>query len=58
MVNELGKKPLRELISKYLGKDFAFEKKVGFPVDLAKIYNELNLSSYEIWFKKNLEILK
>lgn len=58
MINELGKKPLRELISKYLGKDFAYEKKVGFPVDLTKIYNEFNLSSYEIWFQKNLEILK
>ena len=54
---ELGKKPLRDLLSLRMG-DFAYEKKVGFPVDLTKIFsNPRNLSSYELWFEKNLEIL-
>lgn len=54
----LGKEPLRSLLSKYENKKFAYEKKIGFPVDLQKIYNEPKKSSYEIWFEKNLEILK
>jgi asparagine synthase (glutamine-hydrolysing) len=58
MVNVLGKKPLRELLSKYMGREFSFEKKVGFPVDLTDVFsNPLNLSSYELWFSKNLEVL-
>ena len=59
MFNDLGKKPLREIIVKYMGKDFAYERKVGFPVDLTKIFNNpRNLNSYELWFEKNLEILR
>lgn len=54
----LGKYPLRHIISCYMGEEFAFETKVGFPVDLTKIFdNPLGLSSYELWFKKNLEVL-
>ena len=48
----------RELLAKKMGYDFAFEKKVGFPVDIKKIYDDDSVSSsYDIWFKKNLEIL-
>jgi asparagine synthase (glutamine-hydrolysing) len=58
MINTLGKRPLRELLSGYMGRDFSFEKKVGFPVDLTKIFdNPRELSSYELWFSKNLEVL-
>ena len=59
MQDDLGKKPLRDIIGKYLGYEFAFEKKVGFPVDLTKIFENPNaLSSYELWFKENLKVLK
>lgn len=59
MGDELGKLPLRELISKFMGREFAFEKKVGFPVDLTKIFdNKQSLSSYELWFEENLKVLK
>lgn len=55
----LGKLPLRKLAMQYMGKEFAFAKKVGFPVDLTRIFaNPHNLSSYELWFQRNLEILK
>ena len=55
----LGKTPLRELISPYKGHDFAFEKKVGFPVDLTEIFDQYDdENSYEIWFKENLRIIK
>ncbi|ELS9252761.1 asparagine synthetase B family protein [Vibrio parahaemolyticus] len=54
----LGKVPLREIISEYKGNSFAFEKKVGFPVDLTKVFeNPENLSSYDLWFKENLKVL-
>jgi len=58
MFNKLGKKPLRALLSRYMGDNFAYEPKVGFPVDLTKIFdNPENKSSYELWFSKNLEVL-
>lgn len=58
MGNILGKSPLRELISPYKGHEFAFEKKVGFPVDLTAIFDQYgDESSYEIWFKENLRII-
>lgn len=58
MNDNVGKIPLRELIIPFMGKEFAYEKKVGFPVDLTKIFNnEENLSSYELWFKENLKVL-
>lgn len=57
--NNLGKIPLRELIEKYMGTSFAYDKKVGFPVDLTRIFNnENNFSSYELWFHENLKVLK
>jgi asparagine synthase (glutamine-hydrolysing) len=59
MKNGVGKHPLRELLARYLGDQFAFEQKVGFPVDLTAIFeDERKLSSYELWFDKNLEILR
>ncbi len=59
MGETLGKLPLRDILSKFMGRDFSYEKKVGFPVDLTKVFdNKELLSSYELWFKENLEVLK
>jgi asparagine synthase (glutamine-hydrolysing) len=59
MGDVLGKMTLRNLIAQYKGQQFAFEKKVGFPVDLIKVFpNPEKLSSYDLWFKENLEVLK
>ena len=58
MGNSLGKMPLRKIISKYKGDGFAYDKKIGFPVDLTKVFeNEENLSSYDLWFKENIKVL-
>ncbi|MBS9898249.1 asparagine synthetase B [Vibrio alginolyticus] len=59
LMNEfVGKKPLRDLITPFMGKEFAYDKKVGFPVDLTKIFdNQNNRSSYELWFSENLKVL-
>ncbi|MBE8564354.1 asparagine synthetase B family protein [Vibrio sp. OPT20] len=59
LMNEnVGKKPLRDLILPFMGEEFAYDKKVGFPVDLTKIFdNENNLSSYELWFSENLKVI-
>jgi len=58
MSEGLGKKPLRDLLARHMGNGFAFEKKVGFPVDLTEIFdNPKGLSSYDLWFERNLEIL-
>jgi len=57
--DRLGKTPLRQLSIKPYGEKFAFESKVGFPVDLKAIYGDKSDStSYDIWFRKNREILK
>jgi len=59
MCGDLGKIPLRKIIKEYKGEEFAFEKKVGFPVDLTKIFhNPDKLSSYDLWFKENLKVLE
>ncbi len=54
----VGKFPLREIISKTQGDDFAFAEKVGFPVDLSTIFNVSNsdtkYTNYDIWRKENL----
>ena len=58
MYRDLGKRPLREQVEGYMGAEFAFEKKVGFPVDLTKVFNSTEpKTSYDLWFEKNLEIL-
>lgn len=55
----LGKLPLREVIEKYMGAEFAYEEKIGFPVDLTKVFqNDGKLSSYELWFKENLKVIE
>lgn len=57
MGDRLGKIPLREIITQYMGKGFAYESKVGFPVDLTKVFeNKYNSSSYELWFEENLKV--
>lgn len=59
MGETLGKLPLRNILSQFMGQEFAYEKKVGFPVDLTKIFdNYESLTSYELWFKENLKVLK
>jgi asparagine synthase (glutamine-hydrolysing) len=59
MGDVLGKLPLRNIIARFKGNEFAFEKKVGFPVNLTKIFdNPDGLSSYDLWFKENLKVLK
>jgi len=58
MANGLGKVPLRKLLEESMGSEFPFEKKVGFPIDLTRVFNNpQNLKSYDIWFEKNLEVL-
>ncbi|MBM7072029.1 hypothetical protein JQC92_08300 [Shewanella sp. 202IG2-18] len=58
MNKELGKIPLRELLSKHMTREFSYEQKVGFPVKVNEILeNPENLTSYDLWFKKNLEVL-
>lgn len=55
--HDVGKVPLRELLARYEGNDFAYEKKVGFPVPINKIFAEQKKASdYETWFSLNLEI--
>jgi len=62
LLNEnIGKIPLRNILSKKMGKKFAFSKKVGFPIDIKRIFNDkeyINDSNYDFWFKINLKILK
>ncbi|MEI8608437.1 asparagine synthase-related protein [Enterovibrio sp. Hal110] len=54
----LGKIPLRKCISHYKGEQFAYDKKVGFPVDLKKVFPENNAkTSYDIWFNENTRFL-
>ena len=55
--SNLGKIPLRNLLSDYMESDFCFSKKVGFPVDLQNVFKTYDKTNYEIWFEKNLEIL-
>jgi len=57
-----GKKPLRKILEKYMGKNFPYRKKIGFPVKLNKIfYNDLNnknKKNYDLWFEKNIAEIK
>lgn len=57
-----GKKPLRKILNKYMDKNFAYGKKIGFPVSLNRIFNlkirNIKNENYKIWFKKNIEELK
>ena len=59
MGDDVGKLPLRQLLAKYMGTEFAYSKKIGFPVDLTEVFdNPSGASSYELWFSKNLEVLR
>lgn len=59
LLRNLGKRPLREELAKYMGSEFAFERKVGFPVDLKEVFDSADgKTSYDLWFEKNLEILR
>jgi asparagine synthase (glutamine-hydrolysing) len=60
--NNHGKKPLRKILNRYMNNQFVYEKKIGFPVDMNRIFkipkkDKIN-ESYKIWFKKNLEEIK
>ena len=59
---ELGKKPLRDLASLKISPDFAYADKVGFPIDLGRIFNgretKERLENYSIWIEKNLEAIQ
>ena len=54
----VGKFPLREIISKSKGEDFAFAEKVGFPIDLSTIFSnsksDSRYTNYDIWRRENL----
>jgi asparagine synthase (glutamine-hydrolysing) len=54
----LGKQPLRELAARHLGREFAYQSKVGFPIDLAKIFgnspSDGGADNYRIWRDENL----
>lgn len=54
----LGKYPLRYLLSKKTDSDFAFKPKVGFPINLGNIFKNSGVldrhANYEIWYKENL----
>ena len=58
----LGKLPLRLIASNQLGQEFAFKKKVGFPIDVKNIFYQkpaLNrYENYSVWTKENLKILQ
>ena len=61
MKNSLGKIPLRNLLASYTSRDFAYRKKIGFPIDLKKIFGTKKnpeTSNYNIWYKENLKCLK
>lgn len=57
----LGKYPLRNIISRKLGNNFAFSPKVGFPIDLGLIFNNKTTSmkydNYKIWVDENIKRL-
>jgi asparagine synthase (glutamine-hydrolysing) len=56
-----GKKPLRNFLINFMGKEFSYRKKIGFPVDLKKIFKQPTNNTetnYDLWFKKNLEEIK
>lgn len=58
MDGKLGKNILREIVATYMGTEFAYEEKVGFPVDLKKVFkDDSKLSSYELWFRENIKVL-
>ena len=59
LVNDrLGKLPLRAILAQFESCTLsAYSSKLGFPVDIEKIYGIKEQSSYSTWFDKNLEYL-
>lgn len=58
---KIGKMPLRNLVKDIFDKKFYLQKKIGFPVNLKKIFSQKKYkydTQYDIWFKENLKILK
>ena len=59
--DELGKLPLRLLAEQKISTEFAFTPKVGFPVDLGRIFNGSSskdkYDNYLIWNNENLEAI-
>lgn len=56
--HSLGKLPLRRILSKRMGSEFAFRKKVGFPVNLQGVSKTSNAKeNYKIWNELNLEAM-
>ena len=58
---KLGKLPLRLLAEEKISTEFAFTSKVGFPVDLGRIFHGASskdkFDNYSIWYNKNLEAI-
>lgn len=56
--HDLGKYPLRKVISSKMGSEFAYKPKVGFPIDLGEVFGgiktENRYDNYSIWRKENL----
>ncbi len=56
--SKLGKYPLRAIIAKSRGQEFAFNEKVGFPIDLNSIFGNSKSNTrhenYDIWRTENL----
>ena len=59
MNDHVGKVPLRRLLERKMGYEFAFSQKVGFPVDVKEIFQDTSKhTAYEIWQEANLRELK
>jgi asparagine synthase (glutamine-hydrolysing) len=59
--DDLGKLPLRLLASKKINTAFAFSHKIGFPVDIGRIFRNIpsidKYDNYELWTQENLGLL-
>lgn len=59
---DLGKLPLRLLASKKINPTFAFSHKIGFPVDIGRIFRNIlstdKYYNYELWVRENLRLLR
>ena len=58
----LGKLPLRLMAAEKIDRQFAFATKVGFPVDLGRIFRGMpagnKFQNYNIWSEENMEALQ
>ncbi len=57
----ISKYPLRKLASSFLPEEVAFQKKIGFPVDINQILAQMGISTskhpYDSWYQFNMKIL-